>query len=135
MALEFSIPGRQLRNLGFLYEALGRTGSLGRRLDSTRRDLSESSNLRNRAAPFLGGVSTALNALFVQIAAVRRSASALIEANGNGVFSQRAGTSSKAEIITVRVGSGAEDAVYRISVSKLAQTVPWLRPEGLSQLL
>jgi len=122
MALDFSIPGRQLRDLGFLYEALGRTPSLGRRLGSTRRDLSESNELRNRATPFLGGVSTGLSTLFNQISQLRRSALDPIAVNGNGVFGRRTGTAAEADVITVRVGSGAKDAVYRISTSKLAQT-------------
>ena len=108
--------------MGFLYGALGRTPSLGRRLGSIRRDLSESNELRNRAAPFLGGVSTGLSTLFNQISALRRSASDLIAVNGNGVFGRRTGTAAEADVITVRVGSGAEDAVYRISASQLAQT-------------
>ena len=46
----------------------------------------------------------------------------LIAVNGNGVFGRRTGTAAEADVITVRVGSGAKDAVYRISTSKLAQT-------------
>ena len=122
MALDFYLPGRQFRDLGFLYEAIGQTGSLGRRLDSPQKDLSASSNLRNRAAPFVGGVTTALSSLFKQIKTTRNSASVLIESNGNGVFGARAGTASESDVITVRVGSGAQDAIYRISASKLAQT-------------
>jgi len=91
-------------------------------LGSIRRDLSESNELRNRAMPFLGGVSTGLSTLFKQISELRRSASDLIAVDGNGVFGRRTGTAVEADVITVRVGSGAKDAVYRISMSQLAQT-------------
>ena len=121
MALDSPIPGAYLRNLGFLYSAIGTTGSLVRPLGSRAQDWRQANEVRNRAAPFVGGITTALNSLFVKARALRASAGRLVAANGNGVFSQRVGTASQAEVITVTVGRQAEDATYQVSVAQLAQ--------------
>ena len=105
-----------------MYTAIGTTGSLARNLESPTQDRRRANDLRNRTAPFVGGVTSAVNSLFVKLDALKASAGVLVASNGEGVFSQRVRTTSESDVITVTVGSGAQDAVYRLVPSQLAQT-------------
>ena len=105
-----------------MYTAIGTTGSLARNLESPAQDRRRANDLRNRTAPFVGGVTSAVNSLFVKLDALKASAGVLVASNNEGVFSQRVGTTSESDVITVTVGSQAEDASYRLVPSQLAQT-------------
>jgi hypothetical protein len=63
-----------------------------------------------------------VNSLLVKLDALKASAGVLVASNGKGVFSQRVGTTSESDVITVTMGSRAQDAVYRLVPSRLAQT-------------
>ena len=105
--------------LGFLYRSLLQ-GSGGLRV-SDDRAVRESQRLISSTAFRLGGVTSAVNSLFLRVENLKAAARLLVTSNGNGVFAKKDGFSSDPDLISVSVENGAEDDDFHISVSETAQ--------------